>query len=427
MGDGPYDFSGVTLQKGVIEKDVYPFTAFLANVVNTCNNVGYKTYTNNISEVISTEYLDKYNENVIQEHGGLLWGPFIWRKLFTTNFVNDVTNNNNNKLRQCLRASDVYDWYNKTPMTLGHSTVDFAIHPENTSKTIDIQRGYYPWWDLNKYKLEAFYWGPLGHAGGILPFVLASNAKFNTLRSGGLFNEWAMLTSKNAENQSKTTSLFSSQIKPDLQGMNIVEVTDFNKEKTERKSLLNNNLSTLKDGVYLLKVNQNNADRLMPYIKNTPHAVTENEIIKSENNNILSLKINQDELLTVNIFDESKNLVKSISQEDYKKDGGINLNNIDNQNYTFEIVTQFYNLQFNKQIGGTVSENNAEIYTQNRQIFVKSRNDIKNITIYNISGALIQNQEVKKTQFESNSLQSGIYMVQITLSDGKKINKKVQL
>lgn len=141
MGDGPYDFSGVTLQKGVIEKEVYPFTSFLANVVNTCNNIGYKTYTNNISEVISEEYLDKYNDHVIQESGGLLWGPLIWRKLFTPNFVNDVTNNSNNKLRQCLRASDVYDWYNKTPMTLGHSTVDLAIHPENTSKTIDVQRG----------------------------------------------------------------------------------------------------------------------------------------------------------------------------------------------------------------------------------------------------------------------------------------------
>ena len=35
MGDGPYDFSGVTLNKGVLEKDIYPFTSFLANVLNT--------------------------------------------------------------------------------------------------------------------------------------------------------------------------------------------------------------------------------------------------------------------------------------------------------------------------------------------------------------------------------------------------------
>ncbi len=174
MGDGPYDFSGVTLNKGVLEKDIYPFTSFLANVLHTCNNTGYKTYNNNISEVISAEYLDKYNYHVIQDNGGLLWGPFLWRKLFTTSFVNDVTNNPNNKLRLCMKPKDVYDWYNKTPMTLGHSTIDLAIPPENTSKTIEVQRGYYPWWDLNKYKLNSFYWGPLGHVGGILPFTLAS-------------------------------------------------------------------------------------------------------------------------------------------------------------------------------------------------------------------------------------------------------------
>lgn len=427
MGDGPYDFSGVTLQKGVIEKEIYPFTAFLANVVNTCNNTGYKTYTNNISEVISPEYLQKYNENVIQEHGGLLWGPFIWRKLFTQSFINDVTNNNNNKLRQCLRVSDVYDWYNKTPMTLGHSTVDLAIHPENTSKTIDVQRGYYPWWDLNKYKLEPFYWGPLGHAGGILPFVLASNAKFNTLRSGGLFNEWAFLTSKNADNQPKTSSLLSSQIKPDLQGMQLVEVTDFNKEKSERKSMVNNNLSILKDGVYLLKVSENNENKLIPYIKNTPTEVPENEIVKSNNNNILSLKTNPEELSAVNIFDENKNLVKTVSQEQYLKDGGINLNDIDNQNYTFEIVTQFYNLQFKKQVGDVALNDSPEIFTKIRQIIIKAKNELKNISIYNISGALILNQEINQSQFESRSLESGIYVVQITQNNGKITNKKIKL
>ncbi|UOU97724.1 T9SS type A sorting domain-containing protein [Chryseobacterium daecheongense] len=426
MGDGPYDFSGVTLQKGVLEKDVYPFTSFIANVVNTCNNTGYKTYTNNISEVISAEYLDKYNYHVIQDNGGLLWGPLLWRKLFTDSYVNEVTNNPNTKLRQCLKANDVYDWYNKTPMTLGHSTVDLAIHPENTSKTIDVQRGYYPWWDLGKYKLEAFYWGPLGHVGGIVPFVLASNAKFNTLRSGGLFNEWALLTSKQSENNNKPYT-YTSQIKPELQGMELLEITDFNKEKADRKAATNNNLASLQDGVYLLKVSENQNNKLIPYIKNTPIKVAQNEIIKSENNHKLSLKINPDELLSINIFDQDKNLVKSISQEQYLKDGGISLKDMENQNYTFEIVSQFYNLQFNKQIGDVNLKDNIEVYIQNRRIIARNQNTMKNISIYSISGALIQNQEVNKVQFESDSLEPGVYLIQITSTNGKIINKKVKI
>lgn len=428
MGDGPYDFSGVTLQKGVLEKDVYPFTSFIANVVNTCNKTGYQMYNSSISEVISSEYLDRYNYHVIQDNGGLLWGPLVWRTLFTNNFVNDVTNNQNNKLRQCLKSNDVYDWYNKTPMTLGHSTVDLAIHPENTSKTIEVQRGYYSWWDLNKYKLEAFYWGPLGHIGGIVPFILASNAKFNTLRSGGLLNEWAMLTSKQSQNsQSGISSIYKSQIKPDLQNMELLEITDFNKEKAERKAVSNNNLASLQDGVYLLKVSENNSEKLIPYIKNSPETVEEKDIIKSEINNILNLKINQEELLAVNIFDDNKNLIKSVSQEQYMKDGGINLNTIDSQNLTFEITTRFYNLQFRKQISELKTEDTVSVIAQNNQIIVKAKSGIKNISIYSISGDLIQNQEVNSSQFESNTIKTGVYVVQVIQNDGKAFNKKVKL
>ncbi|WP_428068467.1 T9SS type A sorting domain-containing protein [Chryseobacterium gambrini] len=428
MGDGPYDFSGVTLQKGVLEKQVYPFTSFIANVVNTCNKTGYQMYNSNISEVISSEYLDRYNYHVVQDNGGLLWGPLVWRTLFTNNFVNDVTNNQNNKLRQCLKSNDVYDWYNKTPMTLGHSTVDLAIHPDNTSKTIEVQRGYYSWWDLNKYKLEAFYWGPLGHIGGIVPFVLASNAKFNTLRSGGLFNEWAMLTSKQAQNSQPTISaLYTSQIKPDLQNVELLEITDFNKEKAERKAVSNNNLASLQDGVYLLKVSENNSEKLIPYIKNSPETVKEKDIVKSELNNILNLKINQEEILAVNIFDDNKNLIKSVSQEQYMKDGGINLNTIDSQNLTLEIATRFYNLQFKKQISEVKAEDPVSVIAQNNQIIVKAKNGIKNISIYSISGDLIQNQEVNSSQFESNTIKTGIYVVQVIQNDGKAINKKVKL
>ncbi|MCP1300679.1 T9SS type A sorting domain-containing protein [Chryseobacterium sp. S0630] len=432
MGDGPYDFSGVTLNKGVLEKDIYPFTSFLANVLHTCNNTGYKTYNNDISEVISAEYLDKYNYHVVQDNGGLLWGPVIWRKLFTTNFVNDVTNNPNNKLRLCMKPKDVYDWYNKTPMTLGHSTVDLTIPPENTSKTIDVQRGYYPWWDLNKYKLDSFYWGPLGHVGGILPFTLASNAKFNTLRSGGLLNEWAIAGSifgkQSTEKTSDKPTLLSSQIKPDLGNMQLIEITDFNKEKAQSRTASNQNLSTLKDGVYLLKVSENNENKIIPYIKNTPQEVTENEIVQSVNASVLQLKVDQEELTAVNIFDENKTLIKSISQKQYRESGGINIQELENKNYTFEVVTPYYNLQFSKAVGGTISsENNTDIYTQRQQIVAKSGNDIKNISIYSISGALIVQQEVNKPVFESRNLESGVYLVQVTLSNGKTISKKIKL
>jgi len=431
MGDGPYDLSGITLNEGILQKDIYPVTAFIGYILNSCQSAGYNIYTNNISEVISPDYLNAFDYHVTKDNGGLLWGPIIWRNMFTSEFINDVINNQNANARKCLKANNVSDWYNKTPTTMGTSTIDEIIPPNNSYSTVDTQRGYYPWYDFNKYNIKSLSWGPLGHSGGAIPFVLASNAKFNSLRSGGLLNQWAIAGSifgKQSDNKSPDTNpLSSSQIKPDLGNMQLMEITDFNKEKAVGRSTASQNLSTLKDGVYLLKVTENNENKMIPYIKNTPATIAENEIVQSEINHILQLKIGQDELSSVNIFDQNKNLITSISKEKYKEAGGIDLKNLDSQMYTFEVVTPFYNLQFNKAIGSQSLQSSTDIFTQNRQIKARANDAIKNISIYSISGALVHQQEVNKTQFESGSLEAGVYIVQLTLSNGKVINKKVKL
>jgi hypothetical protein len=77
MGDGPYDFSGLPFRKAYWKK-IFIRSPHL-NVLHSCNNTGYQTYNTDISEVISAEYLDRYNYHVVQDNGGLLWGPVIWR------------------------------------------------------------------------------------------------------------------------------------------------------------------------------------------------------------------------------------------------------------------------------------------------------------------------------------------------------------
>lgn len=209
--------------------------------------------------------------------------------------------------------------------------------------------------------------------------------------------------------------------------MELVGITDFNQEKAESRSAAESSLSALKDGVYLLKVQDNNNQKLIPYIKNTPIEVPENEIIQSENNHILKFKIPQEELMAVNIFDNNKNLLKTISKEQYSKDDGIDMKDIASQNNTFEVVTQFYNLQFKKALTDGLLVNKTEVFTQNRQIIAKADTGIKNISIYSISGALILQQEINKPEFRSNNLESGVYIVQMVTSDGKTVNKKVKL
>lgn len=173
-----------------------------------------------------------------------------------------------------------------------------------------------------------------------------------------------------------------------------------------------------------MKVSENNENKIIPYIKATPKEIAENEIVQSENNAVLKLKTNQEELTAVYIFDENKNLVKTVSNEQYRETGGISLQDLEGKNYTFEVATPFYNLQFRKAISGQITESNTDIFTQNRQIKVKANSDIRNISIYSISGALVVQQEINKPVFESSSLESGVYVVQLTLTNGKIIHKK---
>lgn len=166
---------------------------------------------------------------------------------------------------------------------------------------------------------------------------------------------------------------------------------------------------------------------MLPYIKITPKEIAENEIVKSENNAVLKLKIDENELSAVHIFDENKDLVKTVSKDQYEENGGISLKDLDTQKYTFEIITPYYNLQFSKNLGNSKLENSTDIFAQNRQIKARSDNDIKNISIYSVSGALIYQQAVKSQQFESDHMEPGVYVVQMSLSNGKTINKKVKL
>ncbi|HCR76488.1 MAG TPA: T9SS C-terminal target domain-containing protein, partial [Chryseobacterium sp.] len=73
------------------------------------------------------------------------------------------------------------------------------------------------------------------------------------------------------------------------------------------------------------------------------------------------------------------------------------------------------------------TEDLVSVIAQNNQIIVKAKNGIKNISIYSISGDLIQNQEVNSSQFESTNIKTGIYVVQVIQNDGKAFNKKVKL
>lgn len=423
-GAGPYDMSKTTIEKGVLQKTEYPNTAFLAYIVNTCHQNGFSQYSQSPAQIIAPAYVDLYQQRAIEQGGGLDWGPSVWRQMFQTSYVNQMSNNNSS-LRNCLRGSDVYDWYNKTPTTLAHGSIDKTVHPDNSTKTQSTQRGYYPWWDLNKYKIEHQSLGPVDHTLGAIVHLLASLHKFNSLRAGGYFNQWAWLFTKG---EVGTEHQFNSYIQPDLnfELSEIYSVKNIANSHLDRNPSLNiDYLKDLEDGVYMIYAkNEEGADVVMPFVKQTPEKVDESLFVRSEVDGILHFNSLPEDLLAIHVFDANQNLKISLDAETfYENQNSLDVSNLKWDDYTFEVVFSTNALQFDKKVGVLAESTDIQVYTQGKTIWIQSQaDDIQEVQIYNIEGKLVWNTQVKnQSKIQSIHLPSGVYLVNINSKQSQKI------
>ena len=425
-GAGPFDLSYSTLQLGLLDKTEYPSSAFTASLIYSCKLSGYQVYNSSPNEIIAPNYQQLFQERVIEEGGGLDWGPTVWRNLYKPTFISAVTTNQNHPLRKCLKANDNYDWYNKTPSTFGYADPDRTVHPNSSKRAKSVQRDYYSWWNLDKYKIDDLYWGPLDHTFGVVPYIIAVNYKFNTLRSGGFFNEWAWLTSRNAENtgiqaQPISRSAIDVQLDPNIE---ILEATNMSQSSEgKRVSVSKSTLSELENGIYLLKISRENNEEIIPFVKKEPTVIEEREAVNREENGKLYLNLDASEVDHINILQDRK-VIQEISAEQYAENG-IDTKNL-NGEYTFEIVAKDFNVQFNKGISGNASiGEDLKLYSQNRQITVISGLNIKEMTVFDASGAKVFSREnVTAKTATTKTLTTGLYIVNIVLENGKQVSQK---
>lgn len=429
-GAGPYDMSDTTLNKGIIAKTTYPNSAFLAYVINSCNYIGYKQYTTSYTEIIAPEYQTTYQNQVINEGGGLFWGPQEWRKLFKDTFITAITTNSNHPLRQCLRESDVYNWYNKVPSTLSYTSLDATIIPENAKKTVDVQRGFYSWWDLSKYDIDSRDLGPFDHGLGALPYALASIDKFNNLRAGGYFNGWAVLTTKQgAENEAKINF---SKIAPELVLKNVssVKVKEYNTENIQKFDASEKvSLSSLKRGIYIIEVTNNqNQKQIIPFVKQDAIEVSEKELIKNASENSWTVNLTGlNNLVEINVFDVQNNKVKQVSLDEVSTNFvEVSSENLPEGNYTIELVTKNNSLKTNTLKRIITSENTLKVALKNNQLTIFGSAEIDRVELIDVSGRNILNKAVNSSNTVLDlSSKSGMYLLKVTYKNGKSEIKKI--
>lgn len=429
-GAGPYDLSVTTFEKGIMAQNSYPNSAFLANVINSCQMLGYKQYQNSYTEIISPAYQQKYQQNVINETGGLTWGPTVWREMFTPAFINAVTNNANHPLRQCLKDSDVYNWNNKTATTMGFASLDKTINPANAGKAKDIQRGYYSWWDLAKYDIDVADLGGFDHGTGAVTWLFASIYKFNTIRSGGFFNEWAWLTGKNATQTNENFQLSYSKVDPVLsissQALKGSEVSikKLNAEFSRPVQNSQTELKNLEKGVYLIKVKNNSGEeKMFPFVKDNPTLITENELIKDKTSDNITINLNGlKEVQEVNVFDQNLNRVLTAKPNEGDSDVKMEVSKLAAGDYTVEVATKNTSISAKTSLGAIPTAGAKVTATvANNELKISAPQEISAVQVYDAAGKLVSNFSGRQQKVISSALiaPQGVYLVKITLTNNQ--------
>ncbi|WP_428225377.1 lipase family protein [Flavobacterium sp.] len=430
-GAGPYDLSQTTYEDYLLKIEDYPSSAFIAYIINGAQNIGYKQYENSFTEIIAPEFQETYKKHVIDEEGGLDWGPVKWKSLFKNDYLVYATSPNN-RLRDFLIQSNVYDFHNTTPTTMSYTTSDQEIPYQNALKTEKVQRGYYPWHDLSKYKINATNLGPFSHSVGVFPWLIASLAKFNWHREGGLFNWTAMINSKTST-QEPALAFNKSQLHPNIASTNknvdieITSISGFDNNAKSRK-IVTKNLEELKEGAYIVELKHDNQIYKIAFAKENSTKVNPSELISEakEGSWLINKRGIENEAIHINIFDTQKNLVFS-NAFDKNQEITIDFSKLNTNQYILELVSQSVSLHTEIERKPMEIKDQLTISTNGEELTLQSTREIAELLISDVQGKTLMYKNSLSSKSISTPVQktNGVIIAKVTYTNGDFETKKI--
>lgn len=389
FGGGPYDLTNSTFKTGILDKKYYPQTWIIANFGWVCNKMGYSLLNEGETwkDVINPKYYPDFEKSILNDEWGIFWAPFEWRTLFTADGIRRIEQENQ-VLIDCLSASDVHDWYNKTPTTMMTAWFDMHIPAINATVAKKTQRGYYPWWSLDKYQINTVDSGPFEHITGFVPWILASTYKFNTLRKGGFFNlraESIYRAQENAINNQRST------IRPimlmDGEEVNMTLKTIANpKHESPTQTYKPENAPA---GVYMASANVNGKDIVFPYVVEEAVALESTEILSSIDKNQYQINLRglTDKILSIDFYN-GNNVVKSIPVVEGKYDYNFDASDLSGGE-KIEVVTS--NMMFTTDFKADLnSSSHIKLLEKEGYVSVESNSThLGSVQVFNTSGQLV--------------------------------------
>lgn len=399
VGGGPYDLEVATMEKGVLKKEVFLISAFLAFVMDSADGVGYNLYDGDFRNVIKEKYHDAYLKNVKQKTLNILWGPIQWRNLFDESFIKAIETDMNHPLRQYLRDNSVYDWYNQYPTHYMHGAWDVIITPSNMTTAVNAQRGYYPWYDWDKYQIKKTDVGPFTHLTGLLPYTIMVLHDFNSRRAGGYFNLRADYRA--ADYVDNQFTVRRSSIRP--------EFYLGNKKLPSTLHMLETRGEDYTQGAFVAHTKVDNKVLKFPVAIEEAIKLSNKKAFRKDDNQIY---FNMPNVEYVNVWRNNQLVMsekaQAISTQSLKKNDVIEMVT-DKSIFTTKYMAQSYSA-----------------FTNGNQVIVSGDTNIQAISAYDTSGRMLYQKEGlngKEHQFDTSA--QGLIVLSIVDEDGQTHGLKV--
>lgn len=439
LGAGPHDLEKTQFGSAVLDKKTFLISSFLAYAVHTCDEIGYDIIDKSWQEVIAPKYYDKFIEATVEEKGGLLWGPPIWRNLFQPDFIHEIETNKNHPIYHCFRNSVAHQFYNTTPTTMAGSWFDSIIPDKHNHVAKQYQQNQYPWYDWNKYKIKTVNYGPFTHITGLVPWAFASTYRFNTLRKGGYFNLRAEYTSNNVrmaeeekQQNSKQNKHFSrSSISPIFEKNSVVKFTKITdnqpSNQTRRvKEQETYQLQNLEEkAIYLAEVTRESGQKIIvPYMKETAIELKPTDMFTKLNEHTWEIFMHQltDPVEAIHFYSTDQKLVKKIDVKDGLQESYSFQDHDLNGGERVEIITKSMILAstFEKNTEIDLSKDFVVSVKENQVHFQSKTYLMDNLTIFNTLGQRVYSQNNLQKNIHSVHLKQGIYFANILDVKGRK-------
>ncbi len=169
-GGSPIDLSN-TQYNFIINNPLYPTREYILYCIATAKLIDPTTY-NTPSDILKKPYDSLYSVDILGQTGKLDWIPQSWPDMFYPAAIDEMKIPGN-KLEKALAKSNVYDFYNETPLRLYATSEDQQVTNKNSTLCEYVMRSKLPWWKRHLIRADIFSTiaGNTHETGGMFSFL----------------------------------------------------------------------------------------------------------------------------------------------------------------------------------------------------------------------------------------------------------------